>query len=320
MTPQAIRACYTDVGEFFNSTNLDSFEELSFVAESAKVSSPKVGGFLIELLNMDNSLKSYKAMLARFIGQQEADEYTNSFQCEINTFKKAITQLKKFIDFHENNNIPFDPEFFQFLLNGQYFCRKELSLVSYEDENHDNLLWDKEQETLIDDISAIYKHFTTKYPTKMTTYVLDDNFLLNIAFISMQELIKNGKSVKKCKNCGMYFLPTSRSDEKYCDNPSPQDRNMSCKQYGTRRLWYEKQRDDELASLARNIASAKAMLAKRHLDIPEYSLSYEYFKKQRLIWQKSIKNNEKTKDEYRDWLLQMKGQKIIKEAFPDGHN
>lgn len=320
MTPQAIRACYTDVGEFYNFTNLETLEELGFVVESAKVSSPKVGGFLIELLNMDNSLKSYKAMLARFIGQQDADEYANNFQYEIKTFKKAITQLKKFIDFHDNNNIPFDPDFFYFLLNGRYFCQKELSLVSYEDENHDNVLWNEDQDALIDDISVIYKHFTTKYSTKMSTYVLHDNFLLNIAFISMQELIKNGKSVKKCKNCGMYFLPTSRSDEKYCDNPSPQDNNMSCKQYGTRRLWYEKQRDNELASLAKNIASAKAMLAKRNPDIPAYAISYEYFKKRRLIWQKAVKQNERSEDEYRNWLLQMREQKIIKEATTDGHD
>ena len=65
---------------------------------------------------------------------------------------------------------------------------------------------------------------------------------------------------------------------------------MTCKEYGTRRLWYERQKEDELAKLSRNIASAKAMLAKRNPDIPQYAESYNYFKAQRLVWIKDIKD------------------------------
>ena len=89
---------------------------------------------------------------------------------------------------------------------------------------------------------------------------------------------------------------------------------MTCKEYGNRRLWYERQNEDELATLSRKIASAKGMLAKRYPDIPDYAAAYEYFKAERMIWKKAVEEGRKTKEEYREWLLLMKSHKVIKEA------
>lgn len=138
--------------------------------------------------------------------------------------------------------------------------------------------------------------------------------LAYIMVCSFLETARQGKTVRKCRHCGKYFIPAKRSDTLYCDNPSPEAPDMTCKQYGTNRLWYERQKEDELATLSRNIASAKGMLAKRHPEIPQYAASYEYFKSQRLIWKKSIKEGTKTHEEYKEWLLSMQRQSIIKEA------
>lgn len=138
--------------------------------------------------------------------------------------------------------------------------------------------------------------------------------LEGIMFATFFELVRRNKVVRKCKNCGRYFIPGNRSDTLYCDNPSPEAPEMTCKEYGTRRLWYERQKEDELATLSRKIASAKGMLAKRNPDIPEYAASYEYFKAERLLWKKAVEEGSKTKEEYREWLLKMQSQKVIKEA------
>jgi hypothetical protein len=61
------------------------------------------------------------------------------------------------------------------------------------------------------------------------------------------------------------------------------------------------------------------MLAKRNSDIPDYKFSYDYFRKERLKWKRAVESGEKTRDEYRKWLLQMQSQKIIKEAT-NGNN
>ncbi len=138
--------------------------------------------------------------------------------------------------------------------------------------------------------------------------------LEGIMFATFFELARRNKVVRKCKNCGRYFIPENRSDTLYCDEPSPEAPEMTCKEYGTRRLWYERQKEDELATLSRKIASAKGMLAKRNPDIPAYAASYEYFKTERMIWKKAVDEGRKTKEEYRDWLLLMQSQKVIKEA------
>ncbi len=62
--------------------------------------------------------------------------------------------------------------------------------------------------------------------------------------------------------------------------------------YGSRRLWYERQKDDELATLSRKIASAKGMLAKRNPDISEYAESYEYLYGSRRLWYERQKDDE----------------------------
>ena len=134
----------------------------------------------------------------------------------------------------------------------------------------------------------------------------------------MKALSVRDKPIRKCQNCGKYFIPDKRIDTLYCDNPSPKAPEMTCKEYGTRRLWYEKQKEDELATLSRNIASAKGMLAKRNPNMPEYAAAYSYFKEQRLIWKKAVKDGEKTRDEYREWLLTMQNQKTLRRQENEG--
>ena len=136
---------------------------------------------------------------------------------------------------------------------------------------------------------------------------------------SLLEITRSGKIIRKCQNCGRYFVPENRSDTLYCDNPSPLDSTRTCKEYGSHRLWYDRQKDDELATLSRNILSAKSMLAKRNPDIEDYQLSYDYFRNERKKWKKSVEKGEATRDEYREWLLRMQSQKIIKEA-KDGNS
>lgn len=138
--------------------------------------------------------------------------------------------------------------------------------------------------------------------------------LVYIMVCSILEIARQGKVVRKCQYCGKYFIPAKRSDTLYCDNLSPENSDMTCKQYAASRLWYERQKEDELANLSRKIASAKGMLAKRNPDIPQYAESYEYFKAHRLTWIKAVKDGTKSKDEYREWLIYMQSKKRIKEA------
>lgn len=124
-------------------------------------------------------------------------------------------------------------------------------------------------------------------------------------------VLSEGKTMKICPNCGKSFVPTGRSDTMYCDNPSPQDSSMSCRQFKAQRSWFEKLKQDDLAALSRNIYSAKQMLAKRNPDNDGYREMFEYFKAERKQWIKAVADGERSREEYAAWLNEMKGKRTL---------
>jgi hypothetical protein len=229
----------------------------------------------------------------------------------------AVASLKKYIAFCDKRQIPYTGQFFTFLISNGYFDIDPSILMPFDEAVHYDSLFDDGGE-LIDELDEIYDTFMHGFDPSTTgsnCYILyAEDRLRDVLLVSFNDLTSRGKTIRKCQNCGKYFIPAKRADTLYCDNPSPEAPEMTCKEYGNRRLWYERQKDDEIASLSRKIASAKGMLAKRNPDIPQYADSYEYFKEQRLIWIKAVKEGSKTQEEYKEWLLSMQSQKIIKEA------
>ena len=229
----------------------------------------------------------------------------------------TVALLRKYIDFCNRKQIPYTGQFFTFLINNGYFLVDPSIIMPIDDAVHYDNLFDDGGD-LIDELDEIYETFMhgfDPHTAGCNCYILwAEDRLRDLAVVSFYDIASRGKTIRQCQNCGKYFIPAKRSDTLYCDNPSPDAPEMSCKEYGTRRLWYERQKEDELATLSRNIASAKAMLAKRNPDIPQYADSYNYFKAQRLVWIKDVKDGRKTQDEYREWLLYMQSQKRIKEA------
>ena len=124
-----------------------------------------------------------------------------------------------------------------------------------------------------------------------------------IAVCSLLEVARANRIIKKCSNCGKYFIPENRSDTLYCDNYCPQDQSMTCKEYGTRRLWYLRQKEDPVEHCSRRIASVLSMRAKRNPDIKDHLDNYEYFKNQRRAWREDIKSGKRTRDQFLEWLL-----------------
>jgi len=244
-----------------------------------------------------------------------------TWQCDLATKDEGVSgtiaMLKKYIAFCNRRQLPYNDQFFSFLFSNGFFLIDPTVIIPAEKMSSLGGLFDNGG-WCVDDLDEIYDTFLHGFdPNAIDSncYLFGpDDRLQAIAMVSFNELAIRGKTIRQCKNCGKYFIPSKRSDTLYCDNPSPEAPEMTCKEYGTRRLWYEKQKEDELATLSRNIASAKGMLAKRNPDRPKFAASYEYFKAKRLIWKKAVEEGQKTKEEYREWLLLMQSQKIIKEA------
>lgn len=229
----------------------------------------------------------------------------------------TVAMLRKYIAFCEKRQVPYNGQFFTFLISNGYFLVDPSIIMPVEEMKSFDDLFDDGGE-LIDELDDIYDTFIRGFnpdTTGSNCYLLGpEDRLRDIAMVSFSELASRGKTIRQCQNCGKYFIPSKRADTLYCDNPSPEASEMTCKEYGTRRLWYERQKKNELATLSRNIASAKGMLAKRNPDRPEYAEYYEYFKEQRRIWIKAVKDGTKTPEEYEKWLLCMKKHNTLKAA------
>lgn len=255
----------------------------------------------------------------------DAEYISKTFEDDAFEIRRVVNRLKSYMAFCEQKRIPYQNEFYDYLKKNAYLgC---LQPVIYSDKDvavetfNEHGISSKLQENLDDLYESYLKVVEKRNRILPRTYHIDSayNVLVQVAVVSFDELARRKKILRKCANCGHWFIPENRSDTLYCDRVSPQELTMDCKTYASQRLWYQKQKSDELAVLSRNILSAKGMLAKRNPDIPAYQRSYDYFRAERMKWKRAMEAGEVTRDTYRKWLLEMQEQKIIKEAY-DGND
>ena len=119
-------------------------------------------------------------------------------------------------------------------------------------------------------------------------------------FITLLELIKNDTPIYVCKNCGKYFIPSSKKNTLYCDNIY--EHNKTCQEIGAMITYNEKLKKDEVNALYRKTLSAKKMLANRNPDIPIYLEKYEKWKKEANKFKDDIKQGLKTQEDFKNWI------------------
>ena len=119
-------------------------------------------------------------------------------------------------------------------------------------------------------------------------------------FITLLELIKNDTPIYVCKNCGKYFIPSSKKNTLYCDNIY--EHNKTCQEIGAMITYNEKLKKDEVNALYRKTLSAKKMLANRNPDIPMYLEKYERWKEEANKFKDDIKQGLKTQEDFKNWI------------------
>ncbi len=234
----------------------------------------------------------------------EEDVYYTQF---FNNFR-VLAILQAYLDESEEYPAMLSHESFEQFVNGALEMKitKPPIAIATVDSCHD--FSDYAEGNIRDRVRETFDSlmvFGDKY-VPMACPSLTDFIILTIYYV-----FKNGYKFKRCKNCGRFFIPFSRSDEIYCNNISPQDSTRTCKKYGTEKLWYDRIKNDEVAKLSRNIYTAKQMLVKRNPDIKDYKEMFDYYKAEREKWKKLVNCGEKSRDEYVEWLEQMKKAKTL---------
>lgn len=150
-------------------------------------------------------------------------------------------------------------------------------------------------------ISEYIKNYSTKYDDELFISLCFNCHIIEAAcFISILELIKNNTPIYICKNCGNYFIPSSKKNTLYCNNIY--EHGKTCQEIGAMITYNEKLKKDEINSLYRKTLSAKKMLANRNPDIPMYLEKYEKWKNEANEFKKDIKNGLKTEEEFKNWI------------------
>ncbi len=123
-----------------------------------------------------------------------------------------------------------------------------------------------------------------------------DNFY-NLLFLELYFILQEKTYLKKCKNCGKYFL-TTNSAIIYCDNVF--EDNKTCREIGASKVFSKNLERDEAYNLYRKVYKKKQALAKSKGG--SFEIEYNLFKNQGKDKKNAYKLKEISKEEFMDWL------------------
>ena len=123
-----------------------------------------------------------------------------------------------------------------------------------------------------------------------------DNFY-NLLFLELYFILQERTYLKKCKNCGKYFL-TTNSAVIYCNNVY--EANKTCREIGASKVFSKNLEKDEAYGLYRKVYKKKQALAKSKGG--SFEIEYNMFKYKGKDKKNAYKLKEITKKEFMDWL------------------
>ena len=105
------------------------------------------------------------------------------------------------------------------------------------------------------------------------------NDLSSFCYAILNELSKTPNyPIKKCQNCGMYFIPTSKVDEIYCDYPK--ENSKTCRDLGAFQSYTERLKQNKAMGEYRRTYQQKFMQVRKNKENKELSKNFETWKKQ----------------------------------------
>ena len=115
--------------------------------------------------------------------------------------------------------------------------------------------------------------------------------------------------IKKCKNCGKYFIPSNRTNEKYCGNSSPQNVNKTCKEYGSKKTYRDKLNSNEVKKAHYTTSQFYRMKIIRSKSGKEKSSLVKKFDSYKLNYEKqknSFNKNKLSEEDFINWIIAQK--------------
>ena len=238
----------------------------------------------------------------------------------LDEFKETQSDFKKIIDFVFNldekdifKGLTPSQRYFIFLNTDKSSTTK--NIFNYTDnikvlfdidfnENSKLKLNSKKDYSIEELVHLIKKKDTKNHNYKAACHFYTFENLSSACYFTILYFIENNIPIKKCKNCGKYFVPENRASSVYCNRKF--EGKKTCRDIGAINTYNEKLKKDEVNSLYRKTLSAKKMLANRNPDIPMYLERYEEWKTTANRFKQDIKNGLKTNEEFKEWIEKTK--------------
>ena len=133
-------------------------------------------------------------------------------------------------------------------------------------------------------------------------HVYTSKKLSNIFYLILEQVVQvPNMPIKKCANCGKYFIPANRQDEIYCDFPD--DMGRTCKEKGAG-LTYKKTLETIPALLEyRRTYQKRIMIVSRNRDNPKLKKAFDKWKQKAQDKIKDYKSGKISEETLYKWMI-----------------
>ena len=121
-----------------------------------------------------------------------------------------------------------------------------------------------------------------------------------IALMFKEFLANNHNTIRKCQNCGFYFIPSNLNETKYC-NVEYENTGKTCRQIGKELAYKKSLKEDKLLDKYRKRYMSLASSVS-HYGTDTAIARFENYKKDGAIMKSKYLNKEITSKEFENWI------------------
>lgn len=141
---------------------------------------------------------------------------------------------------------------------------------------------------------------TEIYDTPLTVYQC--NSIEDVCIASLHFLIINQYNIRKCKNCGRYFVAYLRSDAEYCTRVSPYNKKKTCREDGPKRTFEASINADVVKKTLKQIESARRMRKHRNPVNWDIQTEFDEWHTAMVRWRKNYQSGGISSEQFLAWL------------------
>ena len=135
-------------------------------------------------------------------------------------------------------------------------------------------------------------------------YFESDDIFGIIALIFKEFMSDNHNTIRKCQNCGYYFVPSNLKETKYC-NVEYKETGKTCRQIGKELAYKKSLKEDTLLDKYRKRYMSLASSVS-HYGTDTAIARFEKYKKDGAVMKQKYLNKEITPKEFEKWILDSK--------------